>query len=711
MKVYQTNELRNIALLGGAKAGKTTMAEAMLFQGGLINRRGSVDDKNTVSDYRDIELERQNSISSTILYTEHKNHKINMIDAPGFRFFVGEVIAALRVIDTAFMVIDGQHGVEVGTEINWRHLSRLQKPTAFVINQMDHEKVKFDDVLRQVKEDLSSKAALVQYPVNAGPGFNAIIDLFSMKLYKYPTDGGNAEVLDIPAEEKDKAEELQAALIESAAEGDEALMEKFFEEGTLSPQEVLEGVKKALINRDFFPVLCASGKQNMGIDLLMDFILNIAPNPSEAPAIKTKSGKEVNTNADDPDTFFVFKTSIEQHLGEVNFFRVYGGVIHEGMDLINTKNEGKERIPQLFLMAGKNRQKIEKVMPGDIAAAIKLKDVRTNETLTSPKNGMDTIEPIEMPEPVYTTAIKAVNSADEEKLGTALNELHKIDPTLGVEYSRELRQIILSGQGEQHINTAKWYLNKTYGLEVEFMAPKIPYRETITKQARASYRHKKQSGGSGQFGEVHMVIQPYFEGYKDPTDFPVRGTDVYDLDWGGKLIFNNCIVGGAIDARFMPAILKGINERMERGPLTGSYARDIAVYIHDGKMHPVDSNEISFKLAGRFAFIDAFKKAGPQIMEPIYDVEVLVPEEMMGAVMTDLQGRRAIIMGMEGEGKMQRLKARVPLAEMNKYSTSLSSITSGRAIYSMKYADYAQVPSDVQDKLLKEYEASLHEEE
>ncbi len=711
MKVYQTNEIKNIALIGGAKAGKTTLGEAMLLEGGVINRRGSVDDKNTVSDYREIELERQASVFSTVLYAEYAGEKINIIDAPGFDDFIGEVVSALKVADTAVMVINAQNGVEVGTEITWRHVTRLQKPAIFAINQLEHEKANFDETVRQLKSQFGDKAIVAQYPVNAGTGFDSVVDVLKMKLFKFPVDGGKPEILEIPEAEKAKAEEFQNAIIEAAAESEEALMEVFFENGTLTPEELAKGIRQGISSRTMFPILCMSAKNNQGVNRFMEFIVENLPAPNEVELNKTTEDKELTFEAGNPPVAFVFKTAIEPHLGEISFFKVYEGTISEAMDMLNSDTSSKERLSQLYSIAGKNRQKVEKVMPGDIAATIKLKDTHSNNTLTSSKNQGVKVTSVDYPAPKYRMAVKAKNTADEEKLATVLKELHNIDPTLIYEHSKELKQIILSGQGEMHLNVAKWMIENQHKVAIEFFPPKIPYRETITKSAKSTYRHKKQSGGSGQFGEVHMMIEPYKEGKADQTEFPIRGREEINLAWGGKLMFHNCIVGGAIDARFMPAILKGIMEKMEEGPLTGSYARDIIVNVYDGKMHPVDSNEISFKLAGRNAFKDAFKNAGPKIMEPIYDVEVMVPEEKMGDVMTDLQGRRALIMGMESEGNYQKIKAKVPLAEMNRYSTTLSSLTSGRASYGMTFAEYQQVPADVQDQLLKAYEEQEKEEE
>ena len=709
--MFQTEDIRNIALIGGAKSGKTTIAESMLFEGKMINRRGSVDDKNTVSDYKPIELERQNSVHSSLLHTAYDGKKINMIDAPGFSDFVGETIAALSVADTAVLVVNGQSGVEATTETAYRQTVLMNSPMVFVVNQMDHHGANFNDSVTALKDYFGDKVTMVQYPVNAGEGFDTIIDLVYMKMLKFNDGGGEPEILDIPDSEKEKADALHLQLIENAAEGDEALMEKYFENDTLTIEEMREGLRLGMITRAILPVMVTSAKHGIGMTRLLDFIVKSCPAPNHRVSKVTKDGKEYKCDVNEPTALFVWRTSIEQHLGEVSFFKVYGGEVTEGQDLINGRTSNKERITQLFALNGKNRDKIDKVVAGDIAATIKLKDVKTGDTLMDPKNVDSGFETYPVPDPLYTVAIKAVNSTDDEKMAAVLNEMHKTDPTILMEFSRELKQQLVKIQGDIHLNTIKWYLDNDYKIEVETFVPKVPYRETITKIANASYRHKKQSGGSGQFGEVYLRVQPYVEDYEKPTDFPVRGTDEHILPWGGKLIFHNCVVGGAIDARFMPAIMKGLMERMDEGPLTGSYARDIVVYVYDGKMHPVDSNEISFKLAGRFAFSDAFKHAGPKIMEPIYNVEVTIPEDMMGAAMTDLQGRRAMIMGMDSKGKNQIIRARVPLAEMQRYATSLSSITSGRGVFSMQFAEYAQVPGDVQDKLLKEYEEEQKEED
>ncbi len=712
MKTYQTDKIKNIALIGNGGSGKTSIAEAMLFEGGVIDRKGTVNGKNTASDYNEIEHENLNSVFSTVLYTEFNDHKINIIDTPGADDFIGGVISSFSAADLAVMAINAQQGVEVGTEILNRHCDTYNKPLMFVMNKLDHENANFEKALESLKASFGSKVVVVQYPVANGPDFNAIIDVLLMKMYKFK-ENGEREILEIPDDQKDTAEELHNTLVEAAAENDEQLMELFFEKGSLDENEMRKGITAGLISRGMFPVFCISAEKSYGIKRILEFITNVAPTPDVMPAPETEDGKAIVCKESDPTSIFVFKTANESHIGEINYFKVTSGTVSEGMDLNNNNTSTKERLSQLYAVAGKNRTKVSKLVAGDIGAAVKLKNTKTNHSLTDPKASFK-FPAIDFPEAKHRTAIKAVNESDDEKLGEALARLQEIDPTVSVEYSKELKQIILSGQGEYHLNNiVKWHLDNVYKIESEFYAPKIPYRETITKVAGADYRHKKQSGGSGQFGEVHMVIEPFKEGMPDPVSYKINGKEIkvnvrnkeeHPLPWGGMLVYYNCIVGGAIDARFLPAILKGIMEKMEEGPLTGSYARDIRVAVYDGKMHPVDSNEISFKLAGRNAFRTAFKNAGPKIMEPIYDVEVLVPSDRMGDVMSDLQGRRAMIEGMNSDKGFEKLNAKVPLAELNKYSTALSSLTGGRATYSMKFSKYEQVPMDVQEKLMKAFE-------
>ena len=719
MKVYQPNELKNIALIGSAGSGKTTLAEAMLYEGGVVNRKGDIDSKNTVSDYHDIEHQQGRSIFSTVLYTEYQNKKLNIIDTPGLDDFVGGVVSSLAVSDAALFLISGHQGVEVGTQIMSRYTDKFNTPVIFAINQLDHEKANYEKAVDDLKAKYGGKAVQIQYPINPGLDFNAVIDVLKLKMYKWGPEGGEPTIEDIPDSEKEKAEELHNALVESAAENDEELMELFFEEGTLNEDQMRSGIKKGLINKDLFPIFCISAKKDMGIRRLMEFLNNVAPQTSEMPRPVDKEGNEVTIDPEGPASLFVFKTSVEEHLGEVAYFKVMSGKISEGMDMINARSGNKERLSQLYCVAGNNRTKVDTMVAGDIGATVKLKDTKTNDTLNI--KGTDWNFPeVQFPDPKYRTAIRPINQGEEEKLGEILNRFSGEDPTYVIEHSKELKQVIIHGQGEFHLNTLKKQIEAQDKLEIEFITPKIPYRETITKSAQSDYRHKKQSGGSGQFGEVHMVIEAYHEGSETPKSYKIdgkeisitnRGEDTHELPWGGKLVFVNSIVGGSIDAKYLPAILKGIMEKMEEGPLTGSYARDIRIAVYDGKMHPVDSNEISFKIAGMQAFRTAFKNAGPKILEPVYKIEVMVPGDFMGDVMSDLQGRRAMIEGMSSEGGYEKISAKVPLAEMNKYSTSLSSLTSGQAMYTMKFDSYMAVPGDVQDQLLKAYEAEQAEED
>ncbi|MDX2414371.1 MAG: elongation factor G [Bacteroidales bacterium] len=718
MKTYQAGQFKTIALIGNSGSGKTTFAEAMLFNGGIIDRRGTIDAKNTASDYRPIEQENENSLYSTVLYTEFQNKKINFFDTPGLDDFAGGLVSSLHAADSGLLLVNVQNGVEVGTEIHFRHAEKAAKPIIFVVNGLDHEKTNFDKSIEMMKDRFGSGVTLVQFPVNEGEKFDSIIDVIKMKMLQYPKDGGAAKLVDIPAEHADKAKDLQGELIEKAAENDESLMEIFFENDTLTEDEMRQGIQAGLITRGLFPVFCSAAKNNVGVDRIMEFVNNVAPLATDMPAWQTDEGNEVKCESSAPTQIFVFKSAVEEHIGEINYFRVVTGTVKENLDVSNETSFTKERLSQLYVCAGKNRVRVSELHAGDIGAAVKLKNTKTNHTLNA-SGAKGVFAPINFPEPKFRTAIRPLSEGDDEKLGEALSRMHQEDPTIIIEYSKELKQILLFGQGEYHLNILKWHLDNIYKIETEFWTPKIPYRETITKVAQADYRHKKQSGGSGQFGEVHMIIEPYEEGTEPKKMMKVlgkdlklatRNTELIKLPWGGALEFVNCIVGGSIDARFLPAILKGLMEKMEEGPLTGSYARDIRVYVYDGKMHPVDSNEISFKLAGRNAFSMAFKNAGARILEPVYDVEIMVPGDRMGDVISDLQGRRGMVLGMSSEKGFEVVKAKVPLAEMNKYSTALSSISGGRAIYSMKFADYVQVPSDIQDVVIKAYEAEQEEE-
>ena len=716
MRVYQTNEIKNIALIGAKGSGKTTLAESMLFEAGVIKRRGTVEGKNTVSDFMPVELNLGYSVFPTVFHTEWNNKKLNIIDCPGSDDFVGGAITALNVTDQAVILINGQYGPEVGTQNNFRYTEKLKKPVIFLVNQLDSEKCDYDNVIAQMQDIYGTKCVQIQYPLETGPNFHSLIDVLIMKKLSWGPDGGEPKREEIPAEEKDKADELHRALVEAAAENDDTLMEKFFEdENSLSEDELRLGIRKGLINRDIFPIFCVDAHKDMGVQRLMEFLGNVVPFVSDMPAYRNTRGEEVPADSNAFESLYFFKTGMEPHIGEVSYFKVMSGKVKAGDDLTNADRGSKERLGQIYACAGSNRIPVDELEAGDIGCTVKLKDVKTGNTLDGKDHEDVKFDFVKYPRPKYSRAIKAKNPQDLEKVMAALLKMRQEDPTWVVEQSKELRQTIVHGQGEFHLRVLKWRLENNEKLE-----PRIPYRETITKKAQATYRHKKQSGGAGQFGEVALIIEPYAEGMPDPVSYKFNGQEFKmnikskeekDLPWGGKLQFINSVVGGAIDLRFMPAILKGVMDCMERGPLTGSYARDVRVVVYDGKMHPVDSNELSFTLAARHAFSDAFKNAGPKILEPIYDLEVYVPADYMGDVMSDLQGRRAIIMGMDAEAGYQKLTAKIPLKELSNYSVALSSLTGGRASFNAKFASYELVPNDLQSKLIAQHEEEVKEEE
>lgn len=709
MPEFDTSHVKNIVLLGHAGSGKTTLAECMLYEAGVINRKGNISEKNTTGDYHELEQERGNSIFSKLLHAKWRGYKINIIDTPGYDDFSGEVIAALRVADTGLMLLNAVMGVEVSTDIIWEYTEQFKTPMIFAVNKLDDDNADFDKTVREAKAHFGNKVVMVQYPRQTGAGFHEIIDVLRMTMYKFKDTGGKPDKLPIPEEEKAKAEALHKELVEAVASNDETLMEKYFDQGELDEDEMKNGLKKAMINHDLFPLFCLSAERNMGSGRLMGFIDNVCPSANEMPPQTTRKGEALPCDANGPACLFIYKTVSEPHVGELSFFKVYSGVIKSGMDLENESTGVTEKISQLFLVEGNKRTQVNELVAGDIGATLKLKNTHVNNTLHVKGRNYE-LPPIEFPAPNMTVAIETLKKGEEEKLSQALHQLREEDPTLRVEVSSELKQTLIHCQGDMHLAVAKWKIEHNHKLEVKFVKPRIAYRETIRRPADASYRHKKQSGGAGQFGEVFMRIEPWYEGLAEPKDLTVRGRDTYDLDWGGKLVFYNCIVGGAIDARFLPSILKGVMEKMQNGPLTGSYARDIRVSVYDGKMHPVDSNDISFKIAGLQAFRQAFQQADPQILEPIYLVEVLCPDELTGAVMGDLQSRRAIVEGMDNERHFRKITAKVPLAEMEGYSSSLRSITQGRAKFSMRFNSYEPVPGDLQRRLMEEYNKMAKEE-
>lgn len=709
MPEFDTSHVKNIVLLGHAGSGKTTLAECMIYEAGLINRRGSVAERNTTGDYHELEQARGNSIFSKLLHTKWRGYKINILDTPGYDDFTGEVISALRVADTGVMLLNAVMGVEVGTDIIWEYTEKFKTPMIFAVNKLDDDSADFDKTVKEAKSHFGNNVVVVQYPHQSGAGFHEIIDVLRMTMYKFKDGGGKPEKMPIPDDEKEKADALHKELIEAIASNDESLMEIYFDKGELIEDEMKAGLKKAMINHDLFPLFCLSAERNMGSGRMMGFIDNVCPSAHEMPPQTTTTGDKLTCDANGPVCIFIYKTISEPHVGEMSFFKVYSGTVKIGMELENESTGVTEKINQLFLVEGNKRSTVHELVAGDIGATLKLKNTHVNNTLhTKGKNYQ--LPSIEFPSHNMTVAIELVKKGEEEKLSQALHQLREEDPTLRIEVSPELRQTLIHCQGDMHLAVAKWKIEQQHKLEVKFVKPKIAYRETIRKMAGASYKHKKQSGGNGQFGEVFLQIEPWYEGMPEPADLNVRHRDVHELDWGGKLVFYNCIVGGAIEARFLPSVLKGVMEKMHNGPLTGSYARDIRVCVYDGKMHPVDSNDISFKIAGLQAFRQAFQQADPQILEPIYQVEVLCPDDLTGAVMGDLQSRRAIVEGIDSEGHFQKIMAKVPLAEMDGYSSSLRSITQGRAKFKMHFQAYEALPFDLQRKLIDEYSKTAKEE-
>lgn len=709
MAEFDTSHVKNIVLLGHAGSGKTTLAESMLFEAGLIPRRGTIADRTTVGDYHELEHERGNTIFSTLLHSKWRGYKINIIDTPGYDDFVGEVISALRVADAGVMLLNASAGVEVGTDIIWDYTEKFRTPMIFAVNKLDHDESDFDKTIRDAKGHFGSNVVVVQYPRQQGAGFHEIIDLLRMTMYKFHDTGGKPEKVAIPDDERAKADQLHKELIEAIASNDESLMEKYFEKGELDEDEMKIGLKNAMIHHDLFPVFCLSAERNMGSGRLMSYIDNVCPSANEMPAQTTRSGEKLECDANGPACIFVYKTVSEPHVGELSFFKVYSGTIKAGMDLVNETTGVSEKLNQLFVVEGNKRTPVNELVAGDIGATLKLKNTHVNNTLHEKGKNIE-LQPIEFPAPNMTVAVENTKKGEEEKLSLALHLLREEDATVRIEFSPELKQTLIHCQGDMHLAVLKWKIEHSQKIEVKFTKPRIPYRETIRKMAESNYRHKKQSGGSGQFGEVFMRIEPWHEGMPEPANLNVRGREIVDLDWGGKLVYYNCIVGGAIDTRFLPSIFKGVMEKMQEGPLTGSYVRDVRVCIYDGKMHPVDSNDISFKIAGLQAFRQAFQQADPQILEPIYHVEVLCPEDLTGSVIGDLQTRRAVVEGMDTEGHFTKVIAHVPLAEMHDYSSSLRSITQGRAKFRMQFQDYTVVPFEVQKKLTEDYSKTAKEE-
>jgi len=696
-----TKNIRNVVLLGHSGSGKTTLSETMLFEAKTIRRRGTIQGKSTISDYTNIEQEKGNSIFSTLMHARWKASKINIIDTPGSDDFIGEVVSSMKVADTAMVVLNAANGVEVGTEILWTYIQDYDTPALFVINQMDHDKADFESTLEQLKNRFGSNVLPLQFPYNSGIGFNSIIDALRMTMYVFRDDGGKPTKEAIPSTEMARAQEMHNALVEAAAENDEGLMEKFFDQGNLSEEELAKGLTIALANQEIYPVFCCSATRNMGSGRIMGFINDIAPSPADRPEAMLEDGSTLVCSEEEDTTLFVYKTISEPRVGMLSYFKVYGGKLNGGCELVNQDNSSNERITQLYEANGKDRTNVDQLIAGDIGVTVKLKSTHSNQTLCE-KGVYRKIKRIDFPISRIRTAISPPSKNEMEKLMKALHNIQEEDPTLILEQSPQLKQTILHGQGQLHLDLIRYRIEKVNGISMEFAKPKIPYRETITVRADEFYRHKKQSGGSGQFAEVHMRIEPYYENMDDPSDLNVRSKDSEELPWGGHMHFYWCIVGGSIDSKYINAIKKGIMQKMEIGPLTGSCCQNIRVCIYDGKMHSVDSNDMAFMIASMQAFKNAFEKAKPKLLEPIYDLEILCSDTVMGDVMGDLQTRRAMIVGIDADGHYQKIKAKVPLAELYRYSSTLRSISQGRAKFTRSFSEYIPVTPEIQKKIVED---------
>lgn len=690
MKEYTSEQIRNIGLLGHGSVGKTSLAEALLYTMGGATRIGKVDDGSSVSDYHPDEIERKISIGTSMMHGEWKDWHINILDVPGYSDFIGEAKGAMRVLDLAVLVLNGVEGVEVGTEAVSDFADQQGVSKLFFANRMDNEHANFDKALAMARERYGNGVIPVQFPANQGNGFNQIVDLISMKLHTYEVGGkGKPAVADIPADLQGKADELRNQLIESAAENDEAIMEAYFENESLTDEQLQTGMRKGILSGTLMPMLCGSAEVNAGTGALLDFIGRFAPTPLDKGSVQGLEDKSRTLSNDESLCTFVFKTISEAHVGELSLVRVFSGKLTSGSDVQNITQGASEKIGQIYKLNGKNRTDIGMLKAGDIGALVKLKKTSTGHTLCE-KNNPIQLAPIAFPDPVISVAVRPKSRGDEEKISTGLHILHDEDPSFTVVNDPELRQTILSGQGDLHLTVIIDRLKEKYGVEVEQERPKIPYRETITAKADDKYRHKKQTGGAGQFAEVWMRIEPQKR--------------------GEGFAFANEVKGGNISGVFIPSIEKGVKQVLVEGPVAGYHVVDVKAIVYDGKEHPVDSKDIAFQMAGREVFKAAFLKARPILLEPIYDVEIKIPEEVMGDVMGDLSGRRGKIMGMEAEGHFQRLKAKVPLAELDQYATTLRSISSGRGVYSRKFSHYEQAPKDVEAKVIADAQRAKEED-
>jgi elongation factor G len=696
-KEYLPERIRTIACIGHGGSGKTTFAEAALFAAGMTNRQGKVDDGSSQSDYHHDEIERRISINSSLLIADVDGTKINMMDTPGYSDFTGEVKAALRVTETAAVFVKAFEGVEVGTEIVWKYVEEYHNAALFVVSKLDHDNADFAKTVATIKEHFSNDSVIASFPVGKGPGFTSVVDVVTMKLLTF-VSGTNGKFTEgpVPADLQEEAQRLHEELIEKVAESDEALLNKFFENGTLSDEDIVTGMKRGILERKVFPIFAAAPSINVGVLNILNFIVKYCPAPTDVAAVKameagTQKDIEVKIDPNGQPSLFVFKTVSESHVGELSFFKVYSGAIAAGMDMMNEANNKSERLGQIYLMNGRDRKEAAKLYAGDIGAVVKLKDTHTNNTLSS-KAFPVVFPPTIFPDPVISLAILPRSKGEEDKIGNGLHTLHEEDPTFIAKYDPETKQTVISGQGELHLVIVINRLKEKFGVEVDTVEPRIPFKETIKGIVPdAEYKHKKQSGGRGQYGHVHLKIEP-----------KPRGTGFE---------FDDAIVGGVVPGRFVPAVEKGIVEAMVNGVIAGYQVIDVKATLHYGSYHDVDSDEMSFKIAGKMAFRKGFKEAKPILLEPIYEVEVTVPEEYMGDVMGDLSSRRGKILGMDTNGSAQMIKALVPLKELHRYSTTLRSMTQGRGLHRQKMSHYDEVPHDVASKIIEEYEKSKQAEE
>lgn len=694
MKEYKSKNIRNITLVGHGGSGKTSLVEAMLFTAGVTTRLGRVEDGNTVSDFKPEEIERQISTSASLMHCEWNQNKINIIDTPGYADFIGEVLSGLSVADTAVLVLKAVEGIEVGSEKVWKLINQNELPRMIVINKCDNERANFDEVVNSVNSKLTHDAVVVQFPVNQGVNFNAVIDLIRMKQLVYERNGnGKYKVEEIPENLKAQAEKLKNELIEKVAESDEDLMNKYFENGELSEQELLTGLKKGILNRTIVPIIPVAATANVNVAGFMDFIVSYLPSPADRNKVKVyQNGNEVEIEIkeDGEPALFVFKTIAESAIGELSLFKVYSGTITHGLDLLNPSTNKFERTSQIYVLNGKNRTEVAHLYAGDLGAVVRLKDTRTNNTLCS-KNLNIRFKEIQFPEPIIHFAVKSKSQGDEDKIANGFHSLHQEDPTFVMHFDPELSQTVIGGQGELHLTLAAKKLKDKFGVEVDLVEPRIPYRETIKGVCEdAEYKHKKQTGGRGQYGHVHLKLEP--------------------LKRGEGFQFVDAIVGGVVPGRFVPAVEKGILETMAKGVLAGYKVVDVKVTLFDGSHHPVDSDELSFKIAGSQAFKKGFLAANPCLLEPIQEVTIRVPEEFMGDVMGDISSRRGKILGMDSDGEFQIIRALIPLAEMFKYATQLRSLTQGKGTYEMKLSHYEEVPKEIEAKIIAAAEKQKEEE-